>query len=108
MTQKVQKFPMTRALGLGIGALVVLIGGFGGWATMTEISGAIVASGQIEVDQNRQVVQHPDGGVVMDIFVDEGDAVQAGQPLLALDPTLEQSELTIIEGQLFELMARRG
>lgn len=108
MTQKVQKLPMTRALGLGIGALVVLIGGFGGWATMTEISGAIVASGQIEVDQNRQVVQHPDGGVVMDIFVDEGDAVQAGQPLLALDPTLEQSELTIIEGQLFELMARRG
>ena len=75
---------------------------------MAEISGAVVASGQIEVDQNRQIVQHPDGGVVAEIAVDEGDSVIAGQTLIKLDPTLEKSELAIIESQLFELMARRG
>ncbi|MEK9979156.1 MAG: HlyD family type I secretion periplasmic adaptor subunit, partial [Paracoccaceae bacterium] len=49
-----------------------------------------------------------DGGVVAQIAVDEGDSVIAGQTLIKLDPTLEKSELAIIEGQLFELMARRG
>ena len=64
-------------------------------------------SGQIEVDQNRQTVQHPDGGVVADILVDEGDTVQNGDVLIRLDPRAERSELSIIQGQLFELMAQR-
>ena len=108
MTTSSQQFPMSRAMFIGIFAMVLLLGGFGSWATMTQISGAIIGSGQIEVDQNRQIVQHPDGGVVSEIFVDEGDTVAAGQLLLSLDPTLETSELSIIQGQLFELMARRG
>ena len=47
----------------------LLVFGFGLWSVLSEISGAIVASGQIEVSQNRQVVQHPDGGVVAEISV---------------------------------------
>ena len=93
---------------VGTITLLILVGGFGLWGVMAEISGAVVASGQIEVDQNRQIVQHPDGGVVAEIAVDGGDSVIAGQTLIKLDPTLEKSELAIIEGQLFELMARRG
>ncbi|NVO26065.1 HlyD family type I secretion periplasmic adaptor subunit [Donghicola sp. C2-DW-16] len=93
---------------VGAIALAILVGGFGGWATMAELSGAVVASGRIEVDQNRQIVQHPDGGVVSEIAVDEGDLVQQGDLLIRLDPTMLQSELSIIEGQLFEVMARRG
>ena len=57
--------------------MLILVGGFGTWAATTNISGAIIASGQIEVDQNRQVVQHPDGGVVDEILVDEGDTVDS-------------------------------
>ena len=49
---------------VGMFTVFVLLGGFGYWATFSNISGAIVASGQIEVDRNRQVVQHLDGGVV--------------------------------------------
>ncbi|OIQ29212.1 MAG: RTX toxin [Alphaproteobacteria bacterium MedPE-SWcel] len=91
------------ALGIGI-----LLGGFGTWAVFSSIAGAVVASGQIEVDRNRQVVQHIDGGVVADILVDEGDLVVKGQTLLRLDEADLRSELTITEGQLFETMARRG
>ena len=40
--------------------------------------------------------------------MDEGDLVKAGDLLLQLDPDQILSELTLIEGQLFELMARRG
>lgn len=93
---------------LGIIALVALIGGFGTWATVTRIASAIVAPGAIEVEQNRQLVQHPDGGVVSEIVVREGDMVEAGQVLIRLDPERIRSELTIVESQLFELMARRG
>ena len=93
---------------VGVLGLLLLVGGFGTWAVMTQISGAIIAGGQIEVDQNRQVVQHPDGGVVEAILVEEGNTVAAGEVLLRLDPTDLQSELSIVESQLFELIARRG
>ncbi len=97
-----------RYLFIGFVGLAILVGGFGGWAVLANISGAIVASGQIEVDQNRQVVQHPDGGVVLQIEVDEGDDVKAGDLLVRLDPSLLKSQLSIVESQLFELVARRG
>ncbi len=96
--------PMTA----GLLALVLLVGGFGTWAVMAQITGAVITSGQIEVDRNRQVIQHPDGGVVAEILVDEGDTVAAGDLLIKLDATTLQSELAIVEGQLFEMMARRG
>ena len=97
-----------RPLTVGLLALVVLVGGFGGWATTAQISGAIIASGLIEVDQNRQVVQHLDGGVVTHILVDEGDDVAEGDVLIRLDAQDLQAELTVLEGQLFEILARRA
>ncbi|TXH94714.1 MAG: HlyD family type I secretion periplasmic adaptor subunit [Pseudorhodobacter sp.] len=84
----------------------VLVFGFGLWAVFSEISGAIVASGQLEVSQSRQIVQHPDGGVVAEIAVKEAQQVQAGDLLIRLDGALVKSELAIVEGQLFEVMAR--
>jgi HlyD family secretion protein len=96
-----------RPLITGFVTLALLVGGFGGWSLFTSIDGAIVASGQIEVDQNKQIVQHPDGGVVAEIAVKEAQAVQAGDLLIRLDGTLLQSELAIVEGQLFEALARR-
>jgi len=92
----------------GVLGLLVLVGGFGTWAVVSNIAGAIVASGKLEVDQNRQIVQHLDGGVVSEILVQEGDTVKVGQPLIRLDSTLLRSQQVIVEGQLFELMARRG
>ncbi|EEW24125.1 HlyD family type I secretion periplasmic adaptor subunit [Rhodobacter ferrooxidans] len=98
----------TRPLVVGFLTLAVLFGGFGLWSVSTNIAGAIVTSGQIEVEQNRQVVQHPDGGVVAEIAVAEGDTVQAGDLLLRLDGATIHSELAIVEGQLYEMLARRA
>ena len=97
-----------RPLWVGLIALLILVGGFGGWAGTAQITGAVIASGQIEVDQNRQVVQHPDGGVVTDIFVGEGDTVAEGELLIRLDAQDLQAGLAIVEGQLFEILARRA
>ncbi|ABL70129.1 HlyD family type I secretion periplasmic adaptor subunit [Paracoccus denitrificans] len=93
---------------LGLVAMLVLIGGFGLWSLTARISGAVVASGQVEVEQRRQVVQHPDGGVVAEILIHDGESVTAGQPLIRLDGALLNTELAIVEGQYFEILARRG
>ena len=58
----------------------------------------------IEVQSNRQVVEHPDGGVVGEIFVRDGDVVAEGDMLLRLDDTFLSSEQKIVEAQLFELL----
>lgn len=93
---------------LGLGMLAVLVGGVGGWSALTPIAGAVVASGQIEVERNRQVVQHPDGGVVERIAVTEGQAVAAGDLLVRLDGSALRTDLAIVEAQLAEILARHA
>lgn len=93
---------------VGFLALGILVGGLGLWAVKTRLAGAIVSPGVIEVQSNRQVVEHPDGGVVGEIFVRDGDVVAAGDLLLRLDDTFMSSEQTIVESQLFDLLARRA
>ena len=108
MTDESRSWSARRPMIVGLLGLIVLVGGFGTWATQANISGAIVASGRIEVDRNRQIVQHPDGGVVTEIRVDEGSRVEAGDVLVRLDDTLLSSELALIESQLWETQARRA
>ncbi len=103
-----EQWSARRPIVIGLLTVALLVFGFGGWSMLTEIDGAIVAAGQIEVENNKQVVQHPDGGVVAEINVKEGQSVQAGDLLIRLDGTLFDSELAVVEGQLFEAMARRA
>ena len=97
-----------RPLILGLLALLILCGGFGTWAVTAQITGAVIATGLIEVDQNRQVVQHLDGGVVTEISVAEGATVREGDMLMRLDAQDLQASLAIVEGQLFEILVRRA
>jgi HlyD family secretion protein len=93
---------------MGLATLIVLIGGFGVWSVSTSIAGAVVAPGRIEVESNRQIVQHIDGGQVDSIHVAEGQTVQAGDLLLRLNGSALRSEYAIVEGQFLEVLAQRG
>lgn len=93
---------------VGMLALAVLICGFGVWSINARLAGAIISHGNVQVDQNRQVVQHASGGVVHKIRAHDGDLVSAGDILIELDPTMLRTERTVAEGQLFEAMARRA
>ena len=55
------------------------------WAAFAPLESAVVAPGQIQVLLHRRVVQHPDGGIIREILVRDGDLVEEGQPLLRLD-----------------------
>lgn len=97
-----------RHLVAGAAAMVVLIGGIGGWAATTELSGAVVAPGVLVVDTNVKKVQHPTGGVVGDLRVRDGDRVRAGDVVVRLDETITQANLAIVVKGLDELRARQA
>ena len=86
-------------------ALFILIAA---WLTLTMISGAVIASGQVVVRGKPKVVQSLDGGVVDKIFVQDGDVVSAGQVLMHFDPTLLQINLDIYRNRLAEVVARES
>jgi len=98
------KFPLV----VGFAAVLLLVGGLGAWSVGARIAGAIVAPGTLQVESERQVVQHPDGGVVGEILARDGDTVVAGDVLVRLDGTFLSSELSIVEQQLAEIFARRA
>src|SRR4051794_29328640 len=91
---------------ISLGAILVL--GVGGWATMTEISGAVIAPGQLVVESDVKKVQHPTGGGVGELRVREGDTVKLGDVLIRLDETQTRANLDIVLKALDELTARRA
>lgn len=100
------RLSMRRPVLLGMVALVVLVLGFGLWSVTAELSGAVVVRGRVEADQARLVVQHPDGGRVEAVRVQEGARVRAGDVLLVLDGAALRSELEVVDLRLADLAAR--
>ncbi|MBO4227996.1 HlyD family type I secretion periplasmic adaptor subunit [Bradyrhizobium neotropicale] len=92
----------------GCALLAVLVAGLGGWAAITEVSGAVVASGALVVESNVKRVQNPTGGTVSELRVRDGDHVAAGQILLRLDETLTRANLAAVTKSLNELKIREA
>jgi HlyD family secretion protein len=91
---------------LGLSLILVLAGGFGGWASTVQISGALIAPGSVVVDSNVKKVQHPTGGVVGEVRVRDGDIVKAGDVVVRLDETVVKASLAIVVKTLNGLWAR--
>jgi HlyD family secretion protein len=92
----------------GIGVVIILVGGVGGWASNAPISGALIAPGALVVDSNVKKVQHPTGGVVGEVRVRDGDRVSAGDVVVRLDETVTRANLAIVTKGLTELYARKA
>jgi membrane fusion protein, type I secretion system len=91
---------------VGLVVVLVLAGGFGGWASTAQISGALIAPGQVVVESNVKKVQHPTGGVVGEVRVRDGDLVKAGDIVVRLDETVVKASLAIVVKTLNGLWAR--
>jgi HlyD family secretion protein/epimerase transport system membrane fusion protein len=88
------------AIVVGILLVLATLGGLGAWAALAPLASAVVASGVVVVENNRQDVQHLDGGIIAAILVREGTVVRADDVLLRLDPTRAQATLSIIQLQI--------
>lgn len=58
-----------------------------GWAALAPIDEVTRGQGRVIPSQELQVVQSPDGGVIQQLMVREGDHVAKGDALVRIDPT---------------------
>ena len=99
---------LLRHVMAGVATIAFLSIGVGGWASTTDIAGAVIANGQLVVETSVKKVQHPTGGIVGELYVREGDHVKAGDVVVRLDETQTRSELEVILKGLHENAARRA
>jgi HlyD family secretion protein len=105
---KLSNFPLRGRVVTGSVMAILLLGGIGGWSATAKLSGAVISTGTVLVDENVKVIQHLYGGVISAIDVRKGQDVAAGQILLRLDDVQIRTEQSILVGQLAELVARRA
>lgn len=93
---------------LRTGLRILLVAGVvgGGWFFFMPLAGAVVVPGNLVVQSNVKTIQHPTGGVVAEIKVQNGDRVSAGDLLVRLDATQAQASLEMVNKQLVEVRAK--
>ena len=97
---------LERELRKGLLVLVIGLGVGGGWATLVPLSAAVVMTGTLVVQSNVKKVQHPTGGVVAQIAVEDGMHVKAGDLLVRLNETQVRANLQMVAKELDDITLR--
>lgn len=86
-----------------LGWILVTVGFFGFilWASLAPLDRGVVVDGSVTVAGYRKTIQHPTGGVVKHIHVQDGEKIQAGQTLITLDQTVIQAQAVTAESQYY-------
>lgn len=77
--------------------LALGLSGFFLWASLFEIDQTVRAPGEIAATARNQIVQVVDGGVLAELFIEEGERVQQGQMLAVLEK--ERAQASFEEGR---------
>ena len=75
----------------GLWVLGLGFGGFLLWAALAPLDEGVPTIGMVTLDTKRKSVQHLSGGIVKEVFVQEGQQVKEGDPLLRLDGAVAKS-----------------
>ena len=97
MVKKPSPKPVALA---GYVLIFITFGVLGSWAAVAKLDSAVVAPATIQLEGNRRVVQHFEGGIVEDILVSEADAVEQGQVVLRLSSVEARSNLDVFSTRL--------
>ena len=100
-----QRLAGDKALRIGIGVLVIVLGGSIAWATLAPLTEGVVATGLVVVNTAHKTVQHLEGGIVEKLHVREGSEVKQGDILLELSQTQVHAELELLESRYYGRMA---
>lgn len=73
------------------------------WASTTEIDKVTRGSGRVVPQQQNQIVQHFEGGIVAEILAKEGERVERGTPLMRIENRFANAEL---QQSVLELKAK--
>lgn len=94
-----------RTAVVGYAAIALFAGCFGYWAASAPLSGAVITSGTISATGGNILIQHPEGGIIEELLVHEGDRVQQSEPLVLLDRTAAEADLNRLTRQSIALRA---
>ncbi len=72
------------------------------------ISGAVVATGVVNVESNYKTIQHLDGGIVSKILVRNGDRVRKDDVLVRLEETSARANLTVAIAKMNDLLVQKA
>ncbi|MCV0427666.1 MAG: HlyD family type I secretion periplasmic adaptor subunit [Roseibium sp.] len=86
--------------------LLLLLAALAVWAHFAEIEEVTTGDGRVIPSSQIQVVESLEGGLIAEIFVKEGDVVEAGQPLVRIDDTDFASDLGELEQQRSALLIK--
>ncbi len=102
---------MKRVPGHGVGFfLAAVLAAFFLWASYSRIDIAVRANGSVIAQSRAQIIQTPDGGVIKELFVNEGDVVKKGQILAQLEENRAAASVGELKVRLasLELAKRRA
>ncbi len=85
--------PLTRGGLAMIGLIVVLLI----WSAIASVSGAVLASGVVKVENNSKTLSRLENGIVRKILVREGQEVRRGQLLMLFDDTQPGASVEILQ-----------
>jgi len=93
-----------------LGWTVVLVGIVGSllWASFAPLSKGTAVQGTVVVTGNRKTIQHPTGGIIREILVQDGDEVKAGQVLVRMNDVQTKSQAATVRAQYLTELATKA
>ena len=76
---------------LGIALMAAAFGSFGYWSFTAPLAAAVIAQGSFVATGRNKIVQHLEGGIIEEIYVQEGQHVDKGDSILSLDRTAAET-----------------
>lgn len=63
-------------------------------AATVPIDSAVIAQGKLTASGNNIDISHPSGGRVINVLATDGDRLRQGEPIIEIDPSIDQAELS--------------
>ncbi|MBX3598229.1 MAG: HlyD family efflux transporter periplasmic adaptor subunit [Rhizobiaceae bacterium] len=86
--------------------VIVAVATFVTWAAWAPLDEVAIGEGKVTPASKGQVIQSLEGGILADLFVREGDIVEANQKLATLDPAQARASMEEALAKIVALQAR--
>lgn len=87
----------------GVLLSLVAVVGFFAWASVAPVNEVATTTGEVVPAGQVQTVQHFEGGIIAELFVREGELVDAGQPIMRFDSASAEAERARLMARLIAL-----
>lgn len=90
----------------GMIVVIAIFGGIGVWSAVAPLARAVLAPAVLSVKGELKVVQHLEGGIVAEVYVEEGEHVTKDQLLVRLNPIQAGATVSRYRYQLDQALIR--